>query len=318
MAGWQTGDSEIIGRRDQTSAEMVIPHPIGDDSCRERVSGIAHPLCQLAASSGGGGVRESLGWRWRCLVENPRKSRRDLGSGCLHISPQEDAGGSGLGSVLGNGECEVEGWCFCLGLLQPRFGGFFHLSSTGLPDPLSQLVEARFALGMPTGGFGGCGQRSGDFSGASAATARVLLAVAVDVSQEAEQRVVIGLRNGVELVVVATGASDAQPEEGGARRAKHVVEVVEFRRGGVIRLIVPDVQSVEASSDETGSPFRCEGRFGLEGRFGQFVTRELFSHELIVGLVAVEAVDDVVAVTPGVRLGSVALVPVALGIADQI
>ena len=146
----------------------------------------------------------------------------------------------------------------------------------------------------------------------------MLLAVAVDVSQEAEQRVVIGLRNGVELVVVATGASDAQPEEGGARRAQHVVEVVEFRRGGVIRLIVPDVQSVEASSDETGSPFRCEGRFGLEGRFGQFVTRELFSHELIVGLVAVEAVDDVVAVTPGVRLRSVALVPVALGIADQI
>ena len=203
-------------------------------------------------------------------------------------------------------------------MLQYCFGGLFRLSSTGLTGPLSQLVEARFALGMPTRSFGDRGQRSGDFPGASAATAGVLLAVAVDVSQEAEQRVVIGLGNGVELVVVATGASDAQPEEGRARRAKHVVEVVEFRRGGVIRLIVPDVQSVEASSDETGSPFRCEGRFGLEGRFGQFVTRELFSHELIVGLVAVEAGDDVVAVTPGVRLRSVALVPVALGIADQI
>ena len=40
--------------------------------------------------------------------------------------------------------------------------------------------------------------------------------------------------------------------------------------------------------------------------------------KLVVGLVVVEAADDVVAIAPGERLGAVALVAVGLGVADQV
>ena len=44
----------------------------------------------------------------------------------------------------------------------------------------------------------------------------------------------------------------------------------------------------------------------------------LLLEEAVVRLVVVEALDDVVAVSPGVRLGGVELVAVGLGVADQV
>ena len=94
--------------------------------------------------------------------------------------------------------------------------------------------------------------------------------------------------NGVEHVIVATGAADGEPQETLSRGPDDVVESVELRGPLVVGFVVPHAQPVEARCDEA---FRSSVL--------QFVSRNLLDDESIVRLVLVEGADDVVAVTPG-------------------
>ncbi len=99
-------------------------------------------------------------------------------------------------------------------------------------------------------------------------------------------RVVIGLRDGVELVIVATGASNRQSQERAPRRADHVVEFIgalvgrQHRVGAFHQIIRPGDQKAGG------------------GIFTERVTRELFDDETIIRLVLVERADHVIAVRP--------------------
>ena len=115
-------------------------------------------------------------------------------------------------------------------------------------------------------------------------------------------------------MVVATGAGGGEAEEG-------------FR--GDVDAVVDDVVGIavefvaEGKEAEGGENALIVGRFGggvlgfgfLDGLGEEAVGGELFDDELVVGFVAVEGIDDVVAVSPGVGVAQVfAAFGVALGV----
>ena len=131
---------------------------------------------------------------------------------------------------------------------------------------------------------------------------RPAIAVVVHVLEEREQAVVVLLRDGVDFVVMAARAIHGEAEECLAGRRYDVVEAVVAGQLAVGGFVVPDAEAVEAGGNQ-----------GVGVGRGKFVTGELLAEEAVVGLVAVEGADDVVAEAPGVGLVAVALVAVALG-----
>lgn len=146
----------------------------------------------------------------------------------------------------------------------------------------------------------------------------MVLTVTVDAAHEPQQRVVVGLAQRIELVVVAARAADGQAQERRAGGDHDVIEIIELRDHRAVRFVVPDVQAVKAGGDQRlpqrGRHLRRLCEFVLD----QFVAGKLLLDEAVVGLVRVEGVNDVVAVTPRVRLRTIALVAVAFGVADEV
>ena len=102
--------------------------------------------------------------------------------------------------------------------------------------------------------------------------------------------VVVTCRDGVELVVVALGASQREPHEGRRCRMRHVVEPLlpgngRYRHAGVL----PRAHPQEARRQD-----------GLRVAREQLIASNLLEHEAVVGLVVVERADDVIAITPGI------------------
>ena len=118
-------------------------------------------------------------------------------------------------------------------------------------------------------------------------------------------RVVIDLRHGIELVIMATGTADRQTQEGAAGRADHVVQLVGPLLGVQHRIALDLV--VGPGHEEAGG-------LALAAR----VPGELIADELVVRLVVVQGADDVVAVGPGVGPGRVGLEAGALGKVDHV
>ena len=96
------------------------------------------------------------------------------------------------------------------------------------------------------------------------------------------------------------------------RKTSAVVSVMSFRMAGPLAGGVAVVIFVDAAAEIAGG----DERLGIVGK--QFVAGELLQHEAVVGLVGVEGVDDVVAITPGVGAVVVGLVAVAVGVADEV
>ena len=84
-----------------------------------------------------------------------------------------------------------------------------------------------------------------------------------------------------------------------------------FRSSGSARTFGPRPRKPVAISRS------CDGRASPSAG-GEQVARELFEDELVVGLVAVEGGDDVVAVAPGVAVGDVLVEAVGVGVAGQV
>ncbi len=114
-------------------------------------------------------------------------------------------------------------------------------------------------------------------------------------------RVIIRLRDGIELVVVAARAANGQPEECAARGAHDVVQFV----GALIRRQhrVRTFHLVPRAADEKPSRFIHAER----------IPGELFHDESVVGLVLVERANDVIAIRPGIRARLVHFEPVDFG-----
>ena len=108
-------------------------------------------------------------------------------------------------------------------------------------------------------------------------------------------------------MIVTPGAVHRQAKEDLRSRQQDVVQVVVERLFLADRFIIPDSETVVAGCDDGVGRSRFE-----------FVASQLLLNELRVRLVGVEAVDDVVAVPPRKRLGIIAFVAVAFGVANQV
>ena len=105
------------------------------------------------------------------------------------------------------------------------------------------------------------------------------------VPEERGHRVELALRDGIELVVVARGAADGQPEEDVADGLGPVLGVDRLvLLGHHAALVGGDVVALEAGGDEL-----------VEARLGQEVAGHLLDHEVVERLVLVERPDRPVA-----------------------
>ena len=113
------------------------------------------------------------------------------------------------------------------------------------------------------------------------------------------QAVVVFRGNGIEFVVVATCAGHSKSQKGA---------------GGDVDLLIDNVVEhldLVLLGDELGAEGEEAGRdeaadvdvIWLIG--GQEVSGDLFAHELIVGQIAIEGLDDVIAIAPGVGVAMV-------------
>ena len=124
---------------------------------------------------------------------------------------------------------------------------------------------------------------------------------------------VVFLGHRVELMGMAAGAVECQAEEGLADDADHVFHLF-FARDGTLRGIGLGIAGpVPGAADE-----HARGDDAVAGHRLNDIAGELLLHEEIVGLVVVEASDDIVAVVPGTVARMVVFKPFALGVADDI
>jgi hypothetical protein len=140
----------------------------------------------------------------------------------------------------------------------------------------------------------------------------VLVLERLRAAEDAGQAVVVGRRDGIELVVVAAGTADRQAEEGPAHDVDLFIHDVQPRLFLVRLGQRLGIDHEEASGHD---PPRRQADV-IRGR--QQVARQLLDNELIVGRVAVEGIDDVIAIAPGVAHDGVGVVGRGVRMADDV
>ena len=174
----------------------------------------------------------------------------------------------------------------------------------GLLDPLGRefgadgLLELGQAIAVPVeqgGGIDGHLARAGG-------------------GEDAVEGCEVGLADGVELMVVATGAGHREAQERLADHVDLVVHVADLLVDGVDRLIAMfDHAEVAGAYGRLIELFRF-----VEARGLQQVAGELFADELVVRDVGIEGADEVIAVAPSLWDGGIAFAAVRVGVADEV
>ena len=146
-----------------------------------------------------------------------------------------------------------------------------------------------------------------DFGADRAVKVLSIVLRALERLENGEHAIVVDLRERFELVVVAASAAQRDSQKRRRGRAENVVELVvtvDLRLG---RLVVPGPQSQKRGGD-----------LGSRIRPVNFIAGQLLGQESAVRFIAIEGIDDVVAIPPGVRLVAVALIAVGLGESDDV
>ena len=130
-------------------------------------------------------------------------------------------------------------------------------------------------------------------------------------AQDTGHRVVVGRGDGVELVVVATGAADRQGEKGAAHGVDLLVDDVDQH---LVRVLFGEHLWSQHQKAGPGDLLEALG----VGLCRHQVAGDLFVNEAVEGLVAVERVDDVVAIAEGVGESDVLVEAVRVGIAGDV
>jgi hypothetical protein len=130
-------------------------------------------------------------------------------------------------------------------------------------------------------------------------------------AEDAGHGVVVGLGDGVELVIVAAGAADGETEEGAGGGIDLVVDNIH-----AVLFLVGFAEFVSAEGEEAGADDVVAFGVGVSG--GEEIAGDLGADEFIVGFVAVEGVDDPIAVLPGDGEGEVAATAGRIGVAGDV
>ena len=138
-----------------------------------------------------------------------------------------------------------------------------------------------------------------------------LFAEAARAAEDRGQRVIVGGRQRIELVVVAATAADRHPEKRPSQRVNLFVDDVHLQ--------LPHVRLGEHPRADREEPGRGEVLDPLGfARGGQQVSGKLLDEELVERLVGVERVHDVVAITPRVAIRDVLVQSVGVRVASHI
>ena len=177
-----------------------------------------------------------------------------------------------------------------------------HPLSDSLPDLFDRLTDLfqRFGQGLSfplvTVAFLGRGQNP-----------RPLL----HAGERRLEAIVIRLRDRIEFVIVAPGATHRQSQERRSRSVDHIVDGIGPNLQGRRRILIPDIV-VSAAHQKSGADL------DLRLVRPQPVARQMFPNETIVGFVAVQGIDHVVPKVPRVVSDHVPLVTVALAEPDDV
>ena len=126
--------------------------------------------------------------------------------------------------------------------------------------------------------------------------------------EESEELVILFLRDGIELMVVALGAAGGEAEPSGGNRVGAIDDLLEAGFGAVdARFTVDEDVAMETS-----------GYFLVGGRVGEEVAGDLFDRELVKRHVGVEGINDPLAVAPGVGPDLVFFIAIGVGVAGEV
>ncbi len=132
--------------------------------------------------------------------------------------------------------------------------------------------------------------------------------------EDSVESVEVGLADRVELVVVATGAGNRQPQERLADDIDLVVDVADLFIEGIDRLVAV-LDKAEVAGAEGGF---VQVFAGIEPRLGEEVARDLLADELVIRDIGVEGADEVVAVPPRLGNAGITFAAMGVGIADEV
>ena len=163
-----------------------------------------------------------------------------------------------------------------------------------------QFDDLVLAVRVPSFDLGRGGQDAFDTTRPTPPSPSFREAIGIDSPHERQQCVVILLADRIEFMVMASCASDGKPKESRPDGDHDIVGVIELRSKGIIGLIVPNMESVEARGDDRFAPSVRLVRWTVALGLGPLITGELFDDELVVGFVLDQSVDHVVTVSPGV------------------
>ena len=290
--------SEIVDAADQAAAEQVVPDAVHHHSRRKRVVPPDQPLRQLPAAAFAVADVRPAG---SLSIKHLQEPARHLFPESVGVSSDVDAARL-YGVTVLDAHRHVPRQRQLVEFLRQVPNLLPVLGFDGLLDLPPQLVPPELCPAGPR--FRGARRSIQPHELVDLEVAGAVLgtlaqsALEFRAAKDPGQRVVVTRRNRIELVIVTTGASDGQPENGARCHVDHLV--------GHVHRIQHPVRLVEIVGAQSEKPRRGHLLAPLPVGFGgQQIAGDLLADEPIVGLIAVEGVDDVIAVAPGHRKGIV-------------
>ena len=285
--------AKIVRRLDEAGAEVVLPDAIHGDAGGEWVRGRGEPARELGARSGG------VGGQFGQIVahEHGRRAWRDGLAFVVPIAALEHVDGCALRGFVADAEdrrrcrrerglevANLSRHALAVGALQifQHAAEFVELGVEWFPFRLERRALRR--------------RQEKD-------------AVFLRGGKIRLQAVIVLLQDRIDFVVVAAGAADGQPEDGGADDVGALDEDFVAADGDVL------VAGIAADRAEAVKP-RGGCQLGIVRR--DFVAGDLLGEKLVERFVAVQRVDHVVAEAPGFRKTAVILEALGLGEAHHV
>ena len=113
--------------------------------------------------------------------------------------------------------------------------------------------------------------------------------------EDARDRVVVGGRDGIELVIMATCATDRHSEEGTTDCVQLLIDDLKFQEFLVLVLVVVWSEKEEPRSGKITQSGR--------GTDGEEISGDLLANDLVQGAIFGEGLNDVIPITPGIGRG---------------
>ena len=295
VSGLLAEAAEVVGRGDDASSEMPTPKAVYNDAGGEWVFGGSNPAGELESSALFFGHRDFFatgpgrGDAARGFFAEGKivATKMDFDVLCRVFRDAHDF--VGIGEVFfERGDLFAQLFFFLLGRLLVLSLGF-EFVDFGPGLFVSVIGEVVFVE------FGDDG----------------ILREGLGRHEDAGKAVVFLDRDGVDFVIMATGAADGHAEEGAAHRVHLFVDDVAAHFVGV-------VAGEHLGSDGKETETDGLGAFLGEVFGGEKIAGELFDDEFVEGFVFVEGSDDVIAVAPGGRMGDVFVHAVGVGVAGDV